>query len=164
MRCGRTGFFLFILLVLPVGLTAVAGAGDKNLFLQVVRPQEDVVLWESPVRQGECFTIDYRHSSDHTPVHDVFRIAEDAEIVLIEESYRWYGAGLAFHPADGTMDTSGGWTRVLLNRKFPHFLLRVGEVANHVLSINGRSMPLLQIAEGREQVWIRTMRKTETKR
>jgi len=108
--------------------------------------------------------MDYRHSSDHTPVHDVFRITEDGEILLIEESYLWYGAGLAFHPADGIMTAAGDWTRVLLCRKFPLFLLRVGEVANQVLSVKERKVPLLQIAHGGEQVWIRVAGKKKTDR
>jgi len=117
-------------------------------------------LWEAPVGAKMRFTIDYRHSSDHTPVHDVFQVTEEGEIVLIEENYLWYGAGLAFHPADGIMDLSDERTRILLYRKFPHFLLRVGEVAEQVLTVNGQAMPLLQIAKGRELVWIRIMKKS----
>lgn len=153
---------LFLVLLLGLNRSAAGGAGE--LCLQVVRPAGETVLWEVPVRGETRFTMDYHHSSDHTPVHDVFQITQEGEIVLIEESYLWYGAGLAFHPADGVMKRSEGRTRFLLNRKFPHFLLRVGEVANQVLTVNGQAMPLLQIAKGRELVWIRVTKKSGTSR
>jgi hypothetical protein len=122
---------------------------------QIVRTVGEELLWESPVEPGDYFTIDYRHSSDHTPVHDLFRIGSDGQIVLIEESYRWYGAGLESHPDVGKTDFSGEWTRVRLHRPFPQFLLRVGEVANHVLTLHGQDVPLLSIAKGGDSIWIR---------
>jgi hypothetical protein len=42
-----------------------------------------------------------------------------------------------------------------MRRPFPRFLLRVGEVANHILTIHDQRVPLLSIARGRESVWIR---------
>lgn len=129
-----------------------------DLILQIVRTEGEQVLWESSARPGDRFTIAYRHSSDHTPVRDLFTIGDEGEIILIEESYLWYGAGLESHPDIGKTDFSGEWTRVRLHRLFPRFLLRVGEVANHVLTFQGREVPLLSIARGRESVWIRTMK------
>ena len=123
---------------------------------QIVRTVGEEVLWESPVKPGDRFTIEYHHSSDHTPVRDLFTIGDEGEIILIEESYLWYGAGLESHPDVGKTDFSGDWTRVRLHRPFPRFLLRVGEVANHVLTLHGRDVPLLSIAKGGDSVWIRT--------
>jgi len=141
---------------LPLAASAFAGsAAEQGLTFQIVRTAGEEVLWESPVKPGDYFTIDYRHSSDNTPVHDLFQIGSDGLIVLIEESYRWYGAGLESHPDVGKTDFSGEWTRVRMRRVFPRFLLRVGEVADHVLTIHGRKLPLLSIARGRESVWIR---------
>jgi hypothetical protein len=100
--------------------------------------------------------IEYRHSSDHTPVRDLFAIGDKGEIILIEESYLWHGAGLESHPDVGKTDFSGDWTRVRMQRILPRFLLRAGEVANHVLTLHDREIPLLSIAKGRESVWIRT--------
>ncbi|MBW6485698.1 MAG: DUF1850 domain-containing protein [Syntrophobacterales bacterium] len=138
---------------------AFAGAAaEREWTLQIVRKAGEEALWESPVKRGDFFTIEYRHSSDHTPVRDLFTIDDDGEIILIEESYLWYGAGLESHPDIGITDFSGEWTRVRLHRPFPRFLLRVGEVANHVLILHGREIPLLSIAKKRESVWIRTMK------
>jgi len=131
---------------------------ERSMTFQIVRTVGEEVLWESPVKRGDHFTIEYRHSSDHTPVRDLFTIGDDGEIILVEESYLWYGAGLESHPDMGKTDFSGDWIRVRMQRVFPRFLLRVGEVANHVLTLHGREIPLLSIAKGRESVWIRTTR------
>jgi hypothetical protein len=137
------------------GGSAAAPCAEGRLTFQIVRTVGEEVLWESPVNPGDHFTIEYRHSSDHTPVRDRFTIGDEGEITLVEESYLWYGAGLESHPGMGITDFSGEWTRVRMQRVFHRFLLRVGEVANHVLTLHGREMPLLSIARGRESIWIR---------
>lgn len=164
-----TGAFLcriicFLLAVLGLAGQASPGSCEQQgLILQIVRTVEEEVLWESPVNRGDAFTIDYRHSSDHTPVRDVFRIGDGGEIVLIEERYRWYGAGLESHPAAGRIDFLEGWTRVRMHRVLPQFLIRVGEIANHTLTFRGREIPLLSIAKGRDSLWIRVIKRTDVR-
>jgi hypothetical protein len=154
----------FLLAVL--GLAGQASPGfceQQSLVLQIVRTAGEEVLWESPVKRGDSFTIDYRHSSDHTPVRDIFRIGDEGEIVLIEERFRWHGAGLESHPAAGHIDFPEGWTRVRMHRTLPRFLIRVGEVANHTLTFRGREIPLLSIAKGRDSLWIRVTRRADVR-
>jgi hypothetical protein len=133
--------------------TAAVAAG---IHLEVVRIATGRVLWEHPIHEGDRFTIDYRHSSDHTPVHDIFQVSGEGKIVLIEEDYQWYGAGLEFNSAAAEISLADKETRVRLHRVFPQLRLRVGEVANHVLTVDHERVPLLSIAEGRESLWIRT--------
>ena len=131
---------------------------NGELCLQIVKQPEGTVLAECNVTRGDHFFIDYIHSSDHTPIHDVFMIDEEGSIVLIEEDYDWYGAGLEFHSrADSTISFDGTTTRVYLHRVFPHFLLRVGRVANHIVTCRGRKIPLKDIAAGGSLVWIRVI-------
>ncbi len=151
---GRIICFLLTILCLA-GQASSGSCEQERLILQIVRTVGEEVLWESPVKRGDRFTIEYRHSSDHTPVRDLFMIGNDGEIILIEESYLWYGAGLESHPDVGKTDFSGDWTRVRLHRPFPRFLLRVGEITNHVLTLYGQDIPLLSIARERDSVWIR---------
>jgi len=146
---------LLILLFLAGQASADSPAGG-DLTFQIVRTNGEQVLWESSAKPGDRFTINYRHSSDHTPVRDLFTIGVEGEIILIEESYRWYGAGLESHPDVGKIDFSGDWTRVRLYRSFDQFLLRIGRVANQVLTFQGRDVPLLSISKGGDSVWIRT--------
>ena len=88
------------------GAFGILFGGGASIF-QIVRTVGEEVLLESPVKRGDLFTIEYRHSSDHTPVRDLFTIGDEGEIVLIEESYRWYGAGLESHPEMGKTYFSG---------------------------------------------------------
>lgn len=153
-------FLMLLSFAGPVRATCCAKTG---MTLQIVCTATEKVLWESLVKGGDVFMLSYTHSSDHTPVRDLFTISDDGEIVLIEESFLWYGAGLESNPDVGKTDFSGEWTRVYMHRHFPRFLLRVGEVANHVLTLHGKDVPLLSIAKGRESVWIRTV-KSESSR
>ncbi|MBU4370352.1 MAG: DUF1850 domain-containing protein [Proteobacteria bacterium] len=154
---------LLLTLLSLAGQAAAVTPTEESLTFQIVRTAGEEVLWESPVKPGDYFTIDYRHSSDNTPVHDLFQIGSDGLIVLIEESYRWYGAGLESHPDVGKTDFTGEWTRVRLHRPFPRFLLRVGKVANHVLTLHGRDVPLLSIARGGDSIWIRATKSVNRK-
>jgi hypothetical protein len=151
----------FLCLTWLIAAAAFAGgmpvAECERLFLEVVRRADDHVLWAHPVRAGENFTIDYRHSSDHTPVHDTFQITAEGAIILVEERFDWYGSGLEFHPS-ADISASGSQTLVRLHRPFPEIPLRVGEVAGHVLTVQGMRLPLLSVAKGRESVCIRITR------
>ncbi len=139
------------------GMPLAPGAASTRMLLEVVRRADDSVLWVHPVQAGEKFTLDYRHSSDHTPVHDIFQITAEGTMVLIEERFDWYGSGLEFHPS-ADISFSGPQTRVRLHRPFAQIPLRVGEVAGHVLTVQGMRLPLLSIAKGRESVCIRIAR------
>ncbi len=154
---------LLLMLALLTGSASNGFPADGDLLFQIVRTEGEKVLWEAAARPGDHFTIEYRHSSDHTPVRDLFRIGEDGEIVLIEESYRWFGAGLESHPDAGEIDFSGDWTRVRLNRPFPRFLLRVGKIANQILTFQGRDVPLLSISKGGDSVWIRATKNASSR-
>ncbi len=145
------------------GMPEGPAAGSARLLLEVVRRADDRVLWAHPVQAGDHFTIDYRHSSDHTPVHDKFEITADGTMILIEERFDWYGSGLEFHPS-AEISFSGSQTLVRLHRPFAEIPLRVGEVAGHVLTVQGMRLPLLSIAKGRESVCIRITRQPAERR
>jgi hypothetical protein len=138
-------------------------AESARMLLEVVRRVDDRILWSHPVQAGETFTIDYRHSSDHTPVHDVFRITPEGAFVLVEERFDWYGSGLEFHPSADII-FSGSQTRVRLDRPFARLPLRVGEVAGHTLTVHGTRLPLLSVAKARESVWIQTSQQPADRR
>lgn len=153
-------FLILIHILIPVWFfnTSFSAPRNNELILQIVKQPEETVLAEFNINRGDHFFIDYIHSSDHTPIHDVFLIDEQGSIVLIEEDYVWYGAGLEFHPqSDSTLSFDGTATRVFLHRTFPHFLLRVGRVANHIVTCRGRKISLKDLAAGGSLVWIRVV-------
>ena len=157
-------WFAWVAALLLMAVTARSADAGATYLLQVVQTISGHVLWQTPVHVDECFTLSYTHSSAHTPVQDLFRVESGGRIFLLEENYLWYGAGLPFHPVDGTIDFSGRKVRARMHRYFPHFLLRVGTVANHILTVHGQPLPLLHIAKGRERVWIRVVKKTRLNR
>ena len=135
-----------------------------SYWLQVIKLPDQRVILQVEVKAQDRFYIDYIHSKDKTPVHDVFLIGDEGRLVLLEEHYEWYGAGLAFHPAGkGLIIFEKDRTRVLLNRELTEFRMRVGRVANHALTYKGQRIPLLSIANGGDLVEITVARTTEVK-
>jgi len=126
----------------------IADSSPKYSLKLIKLPHKEVVL-KIPVDGEDRFYIDYIHSKDKTPVHDVFLISKKGKLILLEEQYEWYGAGLEFHPKGvGQIITENERTRVLLNKELDQFLLRVGRIANHILSIKSICIPLISIANG----------------
>jgi hypothetical protein len=150
----RVLFYVVVILVLPV-----FGAGE-NLFplsIRIESVDREKVLLDLPIRRGGQFSIKYIHSSDLTPVQDIFHIDERGEMILVEENFNGFGAGLEFmswEKASVTIDE--GKIRVHLKRHFPFLRLRVGRVANHVLTLHGRAISLKEIATGGEllKIWV----------
>lgn len=153
----RVTALLFLAAIL---LTSGLGCLGKSspFSLRVDSLNRDRVLLDVPVNPGDRFYIDYIHSSAKTPIRSTFEVGSEGQMVLVEESFLWYGAGLESveHPGVRIISKEGE-TRVLLDRHFPSLRLRVGCVANHRLTFNGRTIPLKEIAEGREllKIWIR---------
>jgi hypothetical protein len=124
------------------------------LFLQILRHPEGSLLREIPVRPGDVFQLQYIHSSDGTPVLDIFRVGEDGGFVLREEQYEWYGAGLESHP-QAAISFEGNRTRVTVNRQLQELLLRVGRVCRQEISSGGVRIVPARLAPGGSLIRIR---------
>ena len=122
--------------------------GDESFCLTLVKLPENRILLSQSVKGGDRFYIDYIHSLDKTPILDTFLVSHEGVLVLEEEQYEWYGAGLAFHPqGKGRIRFNNDHTQVLINRPYDPFYLRVGSIANHTLTVNSQKIPLLNIAD-----------------
>jgi hypothetical protein len=130
---------LFFILSSP----SLRAQGSEGFFLLLENRETRKVLLRIPLQPGECFQYEYIHSSDHTPVHDTFRIDEGGKMILVEESYLWYGAGLEFQGhGEAQLSFAGPWTRVHLNRDFSQLAIRVGRVARQILTVRGQNYRL----------------------
>lgn len=136
-------------------------AAEGMYALELVQRSKNVVLRSFPLSSGAEFTVAYTHSSDHTPVVDRFQITPQGNILLLEEAFAWYGAGLAFHPHED-IDTSQGWSRTYPQRIMDPFYLRIGRVAGHTLHIRNQTIALLDIAPGGTCLWIRARAQGES--
>ena len=133
------------------------GENEAPFFLRVESLEKGKVLLDLPVQPGDRFSIHYIHSSDKTPIQDIFEVGEKGEMILIEENYLWYGAGLECMNWEGaTVTMENKKTRVHLKRHFTSLLLRVGRIADHSLNLYGKAIPLKEIARGGEllKIWV----------
>jgi len=138
---------LVLLIFFP--LAAPCHGGEESTYLlRIESSRNEEVLVELPAREGDRFSLAYIHSSDHTPVCDTFLIEKEGRLFLIEEAFLWYGAGLEFQRREGlkvVLDEK--WTRIQLHRPLPEFRIRVGRVANQILTFQERSIPLSSLAK-----------------
>ncbi len=117
--------------------------GPEGFLLLLENRESRRVLLRLRLQPGEFFQYEYLHSSDHTPVCDTFRIDEDGKMILVEESFLWYGAGLEFQGhGEAQLSFAGPWTRVHLNRAFSQLAIRVGRVARQILTVRGQNYRL----------------------
>jgi len=154
MRTVRKVLFAFtILLSLFVQRSALS---EPLYSLKVESLDTGKILFHCSLPAGDRFFIDYIHSSDKTPIQDIFEISGEGILVLIEERFSWYGAGLehlSWEKASVVYEKD--CTRVLLHREFPSLRLRVGRVAQHRLTVRGTVIFLSDIARGGEllKIW-----------
>lgn len=148
--------FVNILIILILSNLCFAG-NDSPFSIRVESLERGKVLLDLSAKPGDRFYIHYIHSSDKTPVHDVFEIGISGEMILIEENFDWYGAGLEFMKWEkASINIEDGKIKVLLRRHFPSLLLRVGRIANHTFIFNGVNLPLREVARGGEllKIWV----------
>lgn len=129
-------------LVVLTLLVLTAGRLEWPYLLQVVEARTGEVVLEVPLHAGECFTLEYRHSVQLTPVRETFRV-QDGRMVLVETEYGTLGVGLPYG-AEGDFELEDGRCFRLsgLDRCFQQVFLWVSEIAAHRLEIRGKEFSL----------------------
>jgi len=151
-------FRTFVNILIILILSNLCFAGNNSPFsIRVESLEREKVLLDLSAKPGDRFYINYIHSSDKTPVQDIIEIGEKGEMILIEENFYWFGAGLEFMDWEkASITIEDGKIKVHLKRYLPFLRLRVGMVANHTLDFNGVVVPLKEIARGGEllKIWV----------
>jgi hypothetical protein len=155
MRAKRKEMFIrrifFVLILFTFGLSA--GGEGQTAFSLRIRNFEGANLLTLPIHTGEQFYIHYIHSSDKTPVRDTFQIDDAGQLVLVEEAFLWYGAGLEFQNHHGVqLAYDGKWSTVRLYRVFPELVIRVGRVAEQRLILKDQSIRFDRLARPGERI------------
>ncbi len=135
-------------------LLLLAGAGLGVLFCPWIRVLEisslrtGHLLWCSPMKVGEEFVISFTHSVNKRPVFDTLR-AEGDHLVIVKSVFDAFGAGMPdASTGEGQFSVlPGGWLQWTVNRPVPEIILRVGEVANHTLTIKSHEFSLAELTE-----------------
>lgn len=136
----RALFFILWLLLTPAASFAES---TGHLFLRVESVEQKKVLLDLPIQPGDLFYFQYIHSSAKTPIRDTFKVDARGQIILIEETFLWHGAGLEFQEhEDVKVNYNDKWIRVLLNRLFLNLPIRVGRVSQQYLILHGQSYRL----------------------
>jgi hypothetical protein len=135
-------------------LLLLAGAGLGVLFypwvsvLEISSISTGHVLWCSSMEVGEEFVLSFTHSVNKRPVFDTLQ-AQGDHLVIVKSVFDAFGAGM---PDASTEDGQfsvlpGGWLQWRVNRPVPEIVLRVGQVANHTVTIKTRQFLLAELTE-----------------
>jgi len=147
----------FLLILFTFGLAA-DGEGQAAFSLRI-QNFEGADILTLPIHTGDHFYIHYIHSSDKTPVRDTFQIGEAGQLVLVEEAFLWYGAGLEFQNHHGIqLAYDGKWSTVRLNRVFPELVIRVGRIAEQRLILKNQSINFDRLARPGERLLLSVTR------
>ena len=110
-----------------------------------------------PLSPSEEFSITFVHSVNNTPITDVFDVTPAGLVRLRRTVYYDFGAGVPFdlnpgesfsYAEDGAMIISG------IDREVPRFVLFVGTVSDHTLTVGGRTFSLRDICGRNARVHI----------
>jgi len=135
-------------------LLLLAGAGLGVLCypwicaLEISEVSTGRILWCSPMKEGEEFVLSFTHSVNRRPVFDTLRVQGD-HLIIVKSVFDAFGAGMPeASTEEGQLSVMpGGWLRWTVNRPVPEIILRVGEVANHMLTIKSRQFSLAELTE-----------------
>ncbi|MDK2855498.1 MAG: hypothetical protein PWQ41_513 [Bacillota bacterium] len=142
---------------LLAGSFLLAGLFWPVAVLEVRSLPSRALLFRTKLPASGRFELRYTHSWDKTPVWEVFASDARGDLILVEESYLWMGAGLDFQPA-ADFDFSGERVRVRRNRHVGELRLAVGTVADHRLVVGSREVSLVRFAPPGSKVLLKVRR------
>ncbi len=130
------------------GVCSIVLLWPTLLVLEISACGTGEVLMCAPVNQGDTCVMSFIHSVNKRPVFDTWRFEAD-HIVIVKSRFDAFGAGMPESSTDeGTLAVlDDGWLEWTVNRPVPDLIVRVGRVANHVLLLKGREVPLANLAE-----------------
>ena len=100
---------------------------------------------EYDLSEGEEFAITFIHSVNASPVTDVYDTDSEGRIWLRKTIYYDFGAGVPFDLNEGeTLSYAENGAMVIsgIDREIPDFLIFVGTVSDHTLSIGDQEISL----------------------
>lgn len=97
------------------------------------------------LNEGEPFSITFIHSVNQTPVTDCYDADDHGVIYLRKTIYYDFGAGVPFDLNEGeslSYDEDGAMVISGIDRVIPDFLIFVGTVSDHTLTLDGKEISL----------------------
>lgn len=133
-------FFLFLTTILILAGMIFFLPATKVLVISNRKNQSEKLISKAGYEKG--FIISYTHSVNKGRVHDFYKSIEKNQLELYQTEFVSYGAGIPepYETEGATFEvTDNGYFIKNLNRKLPKFLMAVGVIANHSITI-GSSM------------------------
>jgi hypothetical protein len=140
-----------LFIILGVFLLLLIGAVRhpfSSLYLNIYHAEKftETLLYSQKVTDGELIFLSYIHSSDGTPVEQIFTVSESGTLDLLEEKYLWYGAGLEFS-SEQNIAYKDGWACITgYDRAFDILPIRVASTVSQTLTIGSNEIYLADLA------------------
>ena len=134
--------FVFVLVVCGLVVGASATMGVSVLRIQNAQTGETVGV--ERLDPGQEFAVDYIHSFNKTPIHEVYVIRDD-QIVQTREEFQYFAIGLEY--TDRDQERVGNFTVLHMNRTFESVPIRVAMYTNQSLVIGDDRTPLTHYAD-----------------
>ncbi len=160
----RVSQSILVLLLLGAFLLLLLGVGRHPypflaLNIYRVEAQSENLVSSVRVEPGSEVTLRYTHSSDGTPVEQLFTVGKTKTLHLLEERYRWYGAGLEFG-SEYEVTFEDGWVCIRgYDRSFETLPIRVAATVTQTLTIDDTSLLLSDLAPAAARLLIKVERK-----
>lgn len=151
---------IVLILLLGAFLILLTGVGRhpySSLSLNIYHDinQKETLVHSQIVEADQIITLIYTHSSDGTPVQQIFTVSDSKALDLLEERYRWYGAGLEFG-SGFDISYKDGWVYVTgYDRSFNPLPIRVALTVSQVLVINSVEIHLSDLAPAGSRLLIK---------
>ena len=125
-------------------IIAAALRFSPHSFLTLRNRDTGVLYGRYPMKEGERFSVEFKHSINLSPVIDVYQI-EDGNIYVEETIYYHFGAGVQTELNEGeTLSYGEDGSMIVGNihqlRNNVGYI--VGTVYDHLLTVNGREISL----------------------
>lgn len=137
---------LVVLLALVLVITAIAAATPASSALVVEDASSGERLIATPVDEGTTVTLNYTHSVEKTPVHDIYTV-HNGSLEMTRMEFQSYGWGL---PSRANVTRENGWYVFDPKGDYEELYVEPGRVAGHQLQVDDRTYDLVALsnAEG----------------
>ena len=155
-RLLKSILFITVIVVGAFLASYLPGKHPNPSFRLAIYDIKDVSLHHFVVTPGDEVTLSYRHSSDGTPVVQIFQVGDDGYLYLLEEQYSWHGAGLE-HGSGYDFSFEGDTVRITGykdERRLERLFLRVARTVPQELEVNGEVVQLSDLAPGGTRLFL----------
>ena len=140
-RCVQRGVrALVVLSALVLVITAVAAATPADSALVVEGANSGERLLTAPIEEGTTVALNYTHSVEKTPVHDVYTVHDDS-LEMTRMEFQSYGWGL---PSRANVTRENGWYVFDPPGDYEELYVEPGRVAGHRLRVGDRTYDLVE--------------------